>query len=82
MRAILTYADRLAASGHAVTLVVPARHRWRATWRQLSGAQPRWIGDFRARVAWVARWDAATLPDGDVVLATAWQSAHRCIVSS
>ena len=28
MRAILTYADRLAASGHAVTLVVPARQHY------------------------------------------------------
>jgi glycosyltransferase involved in cell wall biosynthesis len=26
-------------------------------------------------VAWVVAWDAAALPDGDVVLATAWQSA-------
>ena len=75
MRAILTYADRLAARGHAVTVVVPARTRWRAAWRQLTGAQPDWIRDFRARVAWVARWDAAALPDGDVLVATAWQSA-------
>jgi glycosyltransferase involved in cell wall biosynthesis len=75
VRAILTYADRLAARGHAVTVVVPARTRWRAAWRQLTGAQPDWIRDFRARVAWVARWDAAALPDGDVLVATAWQSA-------
>ncbi len=75
MRAILTYADRLAARGHAVTVVVPARTRWRAAWRTLAGGGPDWIRDFRARVAWVAAWDAAALPDGDVVLATAWQSA-------
>jgi glycosyltransferase involved in cell wall biosynthesis len=29
----------------------------------------------RARVAWVARWQAASLPDADAVLATAWRSA-------
>jgi glycosyltransferase involved in cell wall biosynthesis len=75
VRAILTYADRLAARGHAVTVVVPARTRWRAAWRTLAGGGPDWIRDFRARVAWVAAWDAAALPDGDVVLATAWQSA-------
>ena len=75
MRAILTYADRLAARGHAVTVVVPARTRWRAAWRTLAGSGPDWIRDFRARVAWVVAWDAAALPDGDVVLATAWQSA-------
>jgi glycosyltransferase involved in cell wall biosynthesis len=75
VRAILTYADRLAARGHAVTVVVPARTRWRAAWRTLAGGGPDWIRDFHARVAWVATWDAAALPDGDVVVATAWQSA-------
>ena len=75
MRAILTYADRLAARGHAVTVVVPARTRWRAAWRTLAGGGPDWIRDFRARVAGGVAWDAAALPDGDVVLATAWQSA-------
>jgi glycosyltransferase involved in cell wall biosynthesis len=29
----------------------------------------------RARIAWVARWSADALPDADVVVATAWQSA-------
>jgi glycosyltransferase involved in cell wall biosynthesis len=75
VRALLTYADRLAARGHAVTVVVPARTRWRAAWRTVTGQGPDWIRDFRARVGWVTRWDAAALPDGDVILATAWQSA-------
>ena len=75
MRAILTYADRLAARGHTVTVVVPARSRWRAAWRALTAAAPDWMRGFRARVAWVARWDPAALPAGDVLLATAWQSA-------
>jgi glycosyltransferase involved in cell wall biosynthesis len=75
VRAILTYADRLAARGHAVTLVVPARGRLRAAWRNARGAGPDWVAGFRARVRWVARWDAAALPDADVTLATAWQSA-------
>ena len=75
MRAILTYADRLAARGHAVTLVVPARSRLRAAWRNARGAGPDWVAGFRPRVRWVPRWDAAALPDADVTLATAWQSA-------
>jgi glycosyltransferase involved in cell wall biosynthesis len=29
----------------------------------------------RARVAWVPSWDARHLPDGDAIVATAWQSA-------
>ena len=29
----------------------------------------------RARIVWVARWAADALPDGDAIVATAWQSA-------
>jgi glycosyltransferase involved in cell wall biosynthesis len=75
VRAILTYADRLAGRGHAVTLVVPARSRVRAAWRGMTTRAPEWMPGFRARVAWVGEWDARRLPDGDVLLATAWQSA-------
>jgi len=75
VRAILTYADRLAARGHAVTVVVPARRRLRAVWRNARHAGPTWVPGFRPAVRWVAEWDAAALPDADVTLATAWQSA-------
>ncbi|HEU5324044.1 MAG TPA: glycosyltransferase family 4 protein, partial [Methylomirabilota bacterium] len=75
VRAVLTYADRLAARGHDVTLVVPARGAVRAWWRRRRGAGAGWMPGLRARVAWVGRWRAARLPDADVVVATAWQSA-------
>jgi glycosyltransferase involved in cell wall biosynthesis len=75
VRAILTYADRLTAAGHQVAVVVPTRSRARAFWRSLRGAGPDWIPGFRARVVWVDRWRASALPDGDVLVATAWQSA-------
>ena len=75
VRAILTYADRLAAAGHAVEVVVPAKSRARALWRSLGRAGPEWIPGFRARIVWVDRWRASALPDGDAVVATAWQSA-------
>jgi glycosyltransferase involved in cell wall biosynthesis len=75
VRAILTYADRLAGRGHAVEVVVPAGG-WlaarRAAWR---GQGPDWLPSFRPRVRWVARWQPARLPGGDVLVATAWQSA-------
>jgi glycosyltransferase involved in cell wall biosynthesis len=58
-----------------VTLVVPARSRLRAAWRNARGAGPEWIPGLRARVRWVAEWRADVLPDGDAVVATAWQSA-------
>jgi glycosyltransferase involved in cell wall biosynthesis len=75
VRAILTYADRLAARGHEVTLVVPARGALRALWLNARGRGPDWMPDFHARVRWVPGWDAARLPDGDALVATAWQSA-------
>jgi glycosyltransferase involved in cell wall biosynthesis len=75
VRAILTYADRLAARGHDVTLVVPAGGGLRALWRTARRDGPGWMADFRARVRWVPRWKAESLPDADAVVATAWQSA-------
>jgi glycosyltransferase involved in cell wall biosynthesis len=75
VRAILTYADRLAARGHDVTLVVPAGGRLAASWRNARHARPDWMPGFRPRLAWVSRWSADALPDGDVLVATAWQSA-------
>ena len=75
VRAILTYADRLAARGHEVTLVVAAKSRLRAAWRSVAAAGPDWMAGFRPRVRWAAQWRADALPDGDVVVATAWQTA-------
>ncbi len=75
VRAILSYADRLAARGHDVTLVVPANGALRAAWRRLARAGPDWMPQFRARVRWVARLRGDALPAGDVVVATAWQTA-------
>jgi glycosyltransferase involved in cell wall biosynthesis len=75
VRAILTYADRLAGLGHEVTLVVPAGGRAAAWWRHVQRVSPEWMPGFRPRIAWVARWAAEALPDGDAIVATAWQSA-------
>ena len=75
VRAILTYADRLTAEGHQVDVVVPAKSHGRAFWRSLVHAGPDWIPGFRAKVVWVDRWRPSALPDGDALVATAWQSA-------
>jgi len=75
VRAILTYADRLAGRGHRVTVLVPAHGRLRALGRRLRGVQPDWLANFRARIEWVTRWSSEWLPPGEVVVATAWQSA-------
>lgn len=75
VRAILTHADRLVGRGHEVTIVVPARRPWRAWWRNRVARAPGWMSTLRARVAWVSEWRARDLPDGDAIVATAWQSA-------
>ncbi len=75
VRAILTYADRLARRGHEVTLVVPATRALAAWWRNLTGGGPAWIPNFRPAVVWVREWSADHMPEGDALIATAWQSA-------
>jgi len=76
VRAILTYADRLAGRGHDVTVAVPAKRPWRAWWRNLRRQGPGWMPGFRPRVRWISGWAPATLPDGDAIVATAWQTAQ------
>ena len=58
-----------------MTLVVPARGTVRAAWRNARGAGAGWMPRLRAHVNWVARWRPAAMPDGDAIVATAWQSA-------
>jgi glycosyltransferase involved in cell wall biosynthesis len=75
VRAILTYADRLADRGHHVELVVPAGGWLAARRRARRGGEPAWFPGFRPRVRWVSRWSPRRLPAADVLVATAWQSA-------
>ena len=73
VRAILTYADRLARRGHAVTVVVPGKRTW---WGGVNaGDRPDWVGELRPEIRWVRRWHAQDLPDAEAIVATAWQSA-------
>jgi glycosyltransferase involved in cell wall biosynthesis len=75
IRAILTYADRLAGRGHAVEVVVPQGRRGPAFWRRPLAAPPEWMPECRARIRGVPRWEPGDLPEADAVVATAWQSA-------
>jgi glycosyltransferase involved in cell wall biosynthesis len=74
VRAILIHADRLAQRGHQVTLVVPAGGPLTAWWRNRRPRGPDWMPDLRAGVRWVPEWSPARIPDGEAVVATAWQS--------
>ena len=75
VRAILTYADRLARNGHDVELVVPAGSAPRAWWRNAGRPRSTFVGELAARVRWVGRWRAEGLRPADVIVATAWRSA-------
>ncbi|HSE91772.1 MAG TPA: glycosyltransferase family 4 protein [Methylomirabilota bacterium] len=75
VRAVLTYADRLAARGHDVTVLVPVRRPWQAWWRNVHGRGPDWVPGFRPRVQWMPDFSPESVPAGDVVVATAWQTA-------
>ena len=49
-----------------------AARAWLANTR---GLGPDWMPGFVPRVHWVGHWRAERLPDGDAIVATAWQSA-------
>lgn len=74
VRAILTYADRLAGRGHQVEVIVPERPSGRF-WRPRRQGQLAWMPGCRAGIHVVPEWIPAELPDADAVVATAWQSA-------
>jgi glycosyltransferase involved in cell wall biosynthesis len=75
VRAILTYADRLAGRGHHVDVIVPERRRAGRFWRRAESPRPGWMPHGRAHIEGVARWNPGELPEADAVVATAWQSA-------
>src|SRR5262249_25474270 len=75
VRAILGYADRLAARGHTVTVLVAAGSHLRSWRRNLARQGADWMPGLRARVVWTPRWRVRRLPDGDAIIPPAWQSA-------
>ncbi|HEY7037939.1 MAG TPA: glycosyltransferase family 4 protein [Methylomirabilota bacterium] len=82
VRAILIHADRLARRGHQVTLVVPAKSALAAWWRNRRPRGPAWMPGLRASVRWVPEWSPARIPEGDAVVATAWQSVEAVAAAS
>jgi glycosyltransferase involved in cell wall biosynthesis len=76
VRAILIHADRLARRGHEVTVLVPVKGTLTAWWRNRLQRGPEWMPGLEARIRWVPEWTATGVPEGDVVIATAWQSVE------
>ncbi len=87
------YANELAARGHKVTVVHPATTGFVPSARELAsfaaaalrrrlrggGAVPWFALDERVGSSNVVRLRPASLPDGDVLLLTAWQTAERTV---
>lgn len=90
-KVVYEYANRLSHRGHRVSLVHPALAVTTATGKQVArsavsfvhraatnGFRPNtWFKlDPRIRVLWVPSLSHRFIPDGDVVLATAWETAE------
>ena len=76
VRAILTYADRLAGRGHEVSVIVPAGGAVKAWWRQSRRPPSRLdAGLPRAPAVGESMGSPRRCREADALVATAWQSA-------
>jgi glycosyltransferase involved in cell wall biosynthesis len=88
VKAILEYASRLSKKGHVVSVICPlptfANVRLKGRdiptpfpkrlLMNLLTYKPYWI-DVAAEIKYVPSWSEKYIPEGDIVVATAWQSA-------
>jgi len=89
VKIILEYATRLAERGHEVTVICPqptfAKMRVKGrniptvlpkrTLMNLLKIKPSWL-DIIAHIKYVSSYEERHIPDGDIVIATAWQTAR------
>ena len=86
VKAVLGYAHRLARRGHEVTVICPQPILAKARIKgipaiypkrplmNLLRVKPRWT-DVAAQIRYVSSYAEKDIPDGDIVVATAWQTA-------
>lgn len=74
-RIILTYANLLSGMGHQVTVVALTNGKVRRLIKNIIRVKPGWIPKFVPNVLWVKDYSESNIPNADVVVATAWQSA-------
>ncbi len=75
IRAILTYASRLAQRGHDVDVLVPEPRTFIRWFRNIFMRTPGWFPNFAARIRWIPSYESRYIPVGDAIIATAWQTA-------
>lgn len=74
VKLILGYADRLHQRGHKVTVVCPQSFFCKRTIMNFLKYKPDWI-KVAADINYVRSYDEKYIPDADVIVATAWQTA-------
>src|SRR3990167_11382367 len=73
-RIILTYARVLARKGHDVCIIARTKGNFRRAVKNALNIKPNWM-PMAAKVIWTAGYDENNIPDGDVVVATALETA-------
>lgn len=74
VRLILGYAHRLNKKGHKVTVVSPQHPSLKRFLMNFFGYKPDWT-EVSGKIKYVPSFEEIFIPDGDVVVATAWQTA-------
>ena len=74
-RIILKYADLLARMGHEVTLAALTNGWIRRAFKNIIHLKPSWTPGLAAKVIWIADYKENNIPDGDIIVATAWPMA-------
>ncbi|KPK41039.1 MAG: hypothetical protein AMJ78_06560, partial [Omnitrophica WOR_2 bacterium SM23_29] len=74
VKVVIYYANALSRRGHKVTLICPEKDFILRTKMNLIHAKPKWIY-IEADVKYVSSFNKRYIPDGDIVIGTAWHTA-------
>lgn len=76
VRAMLTYAHLLSKRGHQVRFLVVSKKFIKRKIANFVKRQPAWFKDFGAELKRVPSFDEKYIPNGDIIVATAWHTAR------
>ena len=80
VRIVLGYAHRLALRGHSVRVICP-EVLWKRWIKNMMRYRATWVA-CQARLLFVPDFSPKHLPKGDILVATAWETAHPVFVCS
>lgn len=77
VRAMMNYAHLLSLRGHEVEFIISVED-WKRRWAgNILNIKPIWFKDFRPKIQRVPSYNERYIPDSDIVVATAWQTAEQ-----